>query len=727
MLLHKRNIKLLAASLLFPWLLGSCIDETLQECALQLPVAGEMPEGNYIISFNLDWDSSFSSGSRAEGDFVDGEHEEHDIRYNGLYALFFSDEDELLVNVVPMTSTHYKKDDDGKDVEFTEPETMEGMYYTTYSVKRGQIKPAKCLVVINGSDALIADFISSAKSENPYTLDQVLKKTWDDSEDARRIGHCDEAGALSSSNYSYLTMTNATYIDEDENLQCAVPVTLENNFVRAEWFGALNPYLPWDDITLTYIDEEDGEEKSIALKDKVLTIPVERMLAKFTFKIEPDENAQYDEATQIFSPDDNSMVVFTGLDTNGNHLYDSTSFHYAMKVTGWGINALETKNYLFRQISNSENYFEGWKGLGRCFWSEDPHYFKDNDYPNQYRKAADDPKRKYYSAKETFDDSGKRTANTNFLDNLSYTTMIKDWEDIVYAPENTYDNKNNYQDWSDYSESMLHKWVGTHVVVFGELDCNLNPGVDMENQHIFRDRNGIFYKNEKDYFKAMMQILHNDLTSQAEIHFTYHAWDGEGTYPDGTRLIVDTDGEWFLYYGNQEITSSNLDDIYDQIKNASKDSNCPATIEANVKNGDGQRILWYDGISIKDKNGNPLNLCTVDGVDNRGHTIKTHLGVLDDNLRKSLILEWIGAADHFNGGRMYYAAPVENVKLSVNKNYGVIRNTWYKFTLGNVTEIGYPIDNLDQPIVPNTEAKENQITFSVDIIGWHTIESDVPF
>ena len=138
MLLHKKNIKLLAAAILFPWFMGSCIDEHLPECPVPLSLAGELPEGDYILSFHLVWDSDGRSRAgegdeeieMKEGDFVNGSHDEHNVRFQGQYALFFTAPDHestpnLLVNVVPMTSTHYYKDEEGNDKEFTEEEIKE--------------------------------------------------------------------------------------------------------------------------------------------------------------------------------------------------------------------------------------------------------------------------------------------------------------------------------------------------------------------------------------------------------------------------------------------------------------------------------------------------------------------------------------------------------------------------------------------------------------------------
>ena len=136
---------------------------------------------------------------------------------------------------------------------------------------------------------------------------------------------------------------------------------------------------------------------------------------------------------------------------------------------------------------------------------------------------------------------------------------------------------------------------------------------------------------------------------------------------------------------------------------------------------------------VKDKNGNPvidqatgLVKMTLIHINTRGKTIKQNLGPLDNNHRKSLIYEWLGVADHFKGGAMYYAAPIENVKGDIYKNYGVVRNTFYQFILNDITQLGTSVDNPEEAIVPNTVTKGIQLNFDINILGWDVFEATVP-
>ena len=212
------------------------------------------------------------------------------------------------------------------------------------------------------------------------------------------------------------------------------------------------------------------------------------------------------------------------------------------------------------------------------------------------------------------------------------------------------------------------------------------------------------------------------------MRFIYKDWGEEKTNSSdgdiGKQIILDTEGEWFMCYNHKPITIDNYEKIYAELKQA--DNGCKATAKSYITNSDGQRIIWFDKITIEDGNRNLIQRCTIEGIDNRGHTIKKHIGPLDHNHHKSMLYEWLGVVDHFQGGRMYYAAPVENVK-NTQKNYGVIRNTWYQVSLADITGIGYPVDDPTEPIVPNKTTQQNKMTFNVEILGWHTVEKDLPF
>lgn len=117
----------------------------------------------------------------------------------------------------------------------------------------------------------------------------------------------------------------------------------------------------------------------------------------------------------------------------------------------------------------------------------------------------------------------------------------------------------------------------------------------------------------------------------------------------------------------------------------------------------------------------------------------------DNNDLKSLFYEIWGVAEHFNYGMMYYAIPIHALDRHNNfaktqsvmnipdyytsqepYYYGNIRNNWYKFTLRNINDLGIPVSDPYQDIVPNYTKKLDQLKVEMEILQWHLQDVDVP-
>ena len=695
---NKKYIIYIASLLLLPALV-SCVNDALEEC-IDTPLPsdddswGNMPEGKYLMGFRLKFSDDYT---RADGDLEGGTHEDHQVKVGSLYACFFNSEGKL-VTFTDLRMYHYDKDGN----EFNDGDKREGMFYASYQVKRSQVKPASCLLLLNANSEINKKFSNSS-----LTLDEAIKEVWEDNNDPRNIGHTAEG-------YQYITMTNSTYSASDGTISCVIPVTKENFVLEEELEEAgVNPYENWE---------------GTKFEDKIVVVPVERMLAKFSFGIDPDEEdkERFDSVNNIFTPESDKIVVFTELDKNGNIKTNQDDYHFKVKVTGWGINAMETQSYLYKQLNEAGEWNN--PSLSRNYWAVDPHYDYSEIYPKQFRQALDTLETVYYE--EKFKDN----INTNILRNYSYQALNNNLTSILYSPENTYNYSDNYKAWKEfYPTNRLHKLVGTHVVVCTEILTNMEKGGnDYRTGDFFCDRNGVWYKNEKDLFKAMIQILSNEFKSQQTMQYIYKDW-GEKPETDckpGDVIILDTRGEWFMYYDDTKITVDNYETIYNSLVDA--DNGCKATAKSYITNSDGQRILWFDHISIRDNDGNYIKRCLVKGVDNRGNQIiepinDKYEGKMDHNHHKSMLYEWLGVIDHFREGRMYYAAPIMNVKNGPIENYGVVRNTWYKFTLKDINNLGTSVDDPLEPIVPNAVNKGYQLQLNIEILDWHELKTTLPW
>lgn len=117
----------------------------------------------------------------------------------------------------------------------------------------------------------------------------------------------------------------------------------------------------------------------------------------------------------------------------------------------------------------------------------------------------------------------------------------------------------------------------------------------------------------------------------------------------------------------------------------------------------------------------------------------------DNNDLKSLFYEIWGVAEHFYYGMMYYAIPIHALDRYNNYAktssviadpdyytseepyyYGNIRNNWYKFTLRSINDLGIPVSDPYQDIVPNYTRKLDQLKVEMEILQWHLEDIEVP-
>ena len=446
---------------------------------------------------------------------------------------------------------------------------------------------------------------------------------------------------------------------------------------------------------------------------------VERLPAKFSLKFaDPALNTQ--EAIREFVPSDNDLILFSHLSSGDipyykDHHDNGQKLSYRIRITGWGLNATEEESFLFRRFNPSGAYFNGWYSTGnkRVFWSEDCNYGRAT-YPLQYRKVIDNTGIPVYSKMAA---DGK-----NILRNYSFSDLLEAnpfSQPYLYAPENTYDNKDQIFNANlDYKANLL---AGTHIIVCAELLTNIENGNEWKTDDLFRDRNGSFYKNQKDCVKALVASMNNSLKTHSFLKFTYWDWDRGGVE---MKLFAKTKGEYAIYYNGRKLTSQYIDEIFD--------ANGSLTAIAEFKGSDGKRILWNDNLDILNEYGETLQIYSnIDEVDSKNDV---YLRPATVNDLKSVIFEHVGAVDHFKDGKMYYAIPIglvpdagassaNNTAYSV---YGVVRNCLYSILIHDVKNIGAPVDDPLQPIVPNESSTSDHLYLSFDIIDWHVIEERVP-
>lgn len=475
----------------------------------------------------------------------------------------------------------------------------------------------------------------------------------------------------------YLTMTNAVYIDAFNNKIYSAPVKHGDEYI---------------------FDTQEKASQEAWKKDGKVAIEaiVERLSAKFQLEDASDEYIHY-------------INVFDHIDIEkGITIYDNEKYSCKAELTGWGMNGIEKEIYLFKNVSLNGNYFDDWNDPEnfRCYWGEVPTY-SSTSYPFQYRRAVDAQINNY---------SELEKINGNLLQNYSYNYFVSsdNFGKTIYSPESTYDFK--LKTLHSLFEKRLPTLAGTHLIVTGRILTDIN-GDGYQPNNIYRDRIGNYYRTELDCFKALALELNNEFHSQTIMKFNAHNWS-EGASFRNEPLEALTQGGCYLYLGDTKLTPEELNKL------TANSEEYIYTEQANIKDGDGKRIIWNPDLTIKDIKGNTLQIITKITYDQYGVPHYDTRNATIDEIR-SLIVEWTGTIDHFYNGMMYYGVPVyfnEDEEI-----YGVVRNHSYKFIIDAITKIGTPIDNADEEIVPNEVPVKDQIKVSVDIIKWHEMQSNAPF
>lgn len=637
---------------------GGCINDHLDDCGTDAPVSvntvGYMSMQLHMANAQTRVGDAFDRGENDEFALADGQHH---------YAIFYNN-DEQETPMAIATLTNFSKDENEGDKK-KNSSVVFATVVTKSQYKDMLTRLQECVVILN-TDLKLDQFWTKTKDD---LLNIVVSSPFYTNQNGKE----------------YFTMCNSVFIENKQKVMASKVNT--------------------DYIYTSYIEAIEQAWKGNAAVEAY----VERLAAKFSlgFKNEAYNAA---DARRIFTPTDNKMIVFSELNNDGIPYYDG-SYSYQIEITGWGMNALEQESYLFRNINANGNYFDGWyrTDYNRAFWSEDLHY-TDEVYPWQYRRAIDKADMPYYQEK----------GEKNVLRNLSYeelnaTRFNKKYQ---YAPENTYDFTNAA--FNSNLDNRAELLAGTHLIVCAELQTNINT----ENKDtyrstdIYRDRNGNFYRSEKECFKALVAIFNNYLKSHSFLKYTAYDWDKGGR--EGT-LFAWTKGEYYLYYNNTKLTPENIDEIKEEL-----------TSDAIISGGDGKRLIWLDSMAIKGENGEALDIYSnIDEVD-ASKNKKLRPATTSDY--QSILWEWLGAVEHFQDGKMYYAIPVGYIKDEANSTaqsnkysvYGVVRNSVYQIVIDDVTGLGTSVDKVTEPIVPNKVSTHDHLFISFDILDWHLTEQNVP-
>ena len=519
---------------------------------------------------------------------------------------------------------------------------------------------------------------------NAYNITDALDQIPDgaDIDDILNLVDTSADTHIAGRNGSYFTMTSTAYLAKESNA--------------------------WKHTILFEIEKEkvfDVREQAV-IHPAVVTY-VERMASKFSLRMKGTD----------FLPDGGRAQVIVCNYVDGQPNYNNRN--WTCSVSAWGISKYEPTEYYFRNIveetaevgpypysfgENLPTFFNGWNRAAdhRCFWAIDPHYTK-GIYPAQYRQAVDNPDINYY---------GK--GGDPSLAYLSYNELSTDFsglgsEDgaVLYSTENTF---------PDIRENGLwqHNLAGSELVIGAQI--HINTISESESDYdLFRNRLGIFFPSKTDFATYFITTFNNQLNSHSSMTFRYYDWSNPTNNNEAeTHTIAIKYDNYKLYYRNLPLTPATMAAL------------SRFTIPATIENGDGKVIPWIEGLSICRRNTDPNTHEEV------GDIIPLDIKI---NEFKSLIYDWIGAFDHFNKGKMIYTVPIrykaDDGKTAASNyrpivgDYGVVRNAWYSFDLQEINNLGTPVDDLNQKIIPYETSLENSIMVEIKAIDWHEFSTKV--
>ena len=686
--------------------------------------------------------------------------------------IFDTTTDNKLEYLLPLFDWNYTGNGDPKENVNNSATSGYSDYYTFYTSAQKHLVPSdiydrKVLVVLNASSSLKSRLESAVNIEK---YDDIVRWT------LQSTGKSDD----------FLYYTD-DYIDENDKRQIVNYLTMSSSMVipmknmenlptGASMLTGINDYGPSGMKRGTFSWQQN---KADAVASPMFSLFLERLQAKYTLTfIDPNhpEKRLYfapagTQGSEVYTPMEHIVFSFEDLKkynrdiskvsyvnhyerrdpdetTNDPDLVNKTDYvknfinqgEYKINITGWGINAREKSEYLFKQIDKNAtpSYYNGWNLVSyspyRNFWAEDEKY-NTTLYPDQYREAK----------KVTYSTSSSLSFNDG---SIVIDTSIKPWsesnadlnfytyEELVnrnthlYSPENTFNNnvfRNKTH--AEILEGRDFLRAGSHVIITAQL---LIDGMD--DPYVYSTQkftstghaansagngaaehkyymNGIFW-SENAYVEYVGEYLGYWMQKDEE---TFGHNDGV-LYVTNTTDMSNKSIADYTYFIVEPLKMEGSDSYVHIIPNLSA-VYAESYLETLTEEQQDDLVCFYaldpDKIGVVDDPYKPITRKTFE-IFALSHP------------------EYF--AQHYWRGRMYYAIPIthyrdqqkENQKEVYLGKYGAVRNHWYNFTVSSIQKLGTPVDQPDQElIVPNNEHSYDALGVTLSVLPWHIIDEDV--
>ena len=664
-------------------------------------VATTVEAGNAYVKVTLN--TGNSSVTRATDTYDEGTEAERAISSTQSIFLFYdesgnyitygtivSDEDDSEDSSEDSSSDSDSSSSDDSSTDYTE--------YATIVLGAYNVTPTQMLAVLNIGDQ---DSIDQYKG---LTLTEMMTKIAYDTPEYSESSDDD-----SSDDTDYFVMSNALRYSG----------------------GALTYGLTIDEDAI-YESEEKAEEGTTSHE-----IFVEREVAKVNISSSYSSSSTDNDGNTTTNSLNNSRGFYTGASSS-----EVSTATVTVDLDGFAVNAINTQGYIVKRYDeNWKSNVSGWydattNSSNRFLWAQDANY----DYT-----SGDGIKI------STSTDNGTTTYTTTGtgvfkgLKFLSYSEAEKAGTSAstAYYHENTapYDAQEAFNDGGEEACVPTILAVG-HITLNVTATNDVSAGtynlssLSNEGKTIFSDGN--VYMSNSSFFtlNAVKEFIVKDLGSSyvwikgSLSGTTVTASDGE------TAIALDADDLTLTF---EEVALDNTGRIkVASVTLASSPTNATTTTSsapATRADDDTQYYLVKVGT---DDEGNT----TYTAVAAAGSQVSSSDDFITAINNTSLIVTGTDSDDNttgglfcFTGGKLYYQAPIEHLEassdidnssnsdVSSSSPYtfkGLVRNHYYIIDITAITGLGWPVYNVDEPlvIIPGTE-KEYYINCTINILDWY--------
>ena len=496
-------------------------------------------------------------------------------------------------------------------------------------------------------------------------------------------------------------------------------------------------------------------------ENKPLTIYVERMAARFdidNLKKLSEGGILKEDGTNFVHPDKMDKSLKVGNVATGAPIYD-------IEYLAWSVTAANKQAYSLKHIdsgwfdASASGTYGGWLRSGGSFenpvfsgenmftrinWAMDPNYstgdfaFTNRDvYPHSAREllmAVPQSAQKYWSATEVAANyAAADKSQLDILQRYSYeNTFSKDGQAsprvngtmlLLYAQV----KKAGAADYEN-----LYAYMGGELQTSQEYAQHLILTMDSHGYTFYINDSGFKPIHKEAAFGGALEKMSDpankyfDVVKAAKILDFYG--DNKASYANKSSELVNVGG---VDTPILDVYPDMVVDLTGSLKAETFEPKFAVTWPipaANVEKGYADGYVTLVPSSSMPKLYVEDTDVTTNSAYNGDPTSDTRFREASaKEIAEAFLNGVVEPANMYRDGKMYYAIPIEHYgqatdttpeKKPLEGNYGVVRNNFYKVSIGTIKSLGHGIDDVNEPIVPGDREKPYYLAARINILSW---------